>query len=142
MIKEYAHEALMWDTMARREFQGLVQPSFTDTSMELETTKTPPSLRCRITSCNKVYQTAVKKIKTEEMWSLYIECLLEINSDVESLPNFKKKLLKIALMQAHRAKKLREKYYLIWVCCFLYLYNVNCDYLNALKIIILCRSIC
>lgn len=114
MIKEYAHEALMWDTMARREFQGLVQPSFTDTSMELETTKTP-SLRCRITSCNKVYQTAVKKIKTEEMWSLYIECLLEINSDVESLPNFKKKLLKIALMQAHRAKKLREKYYLIWI---------------------------
>lgn len=120
MINEYAHEALMWDTMAHRELQGLVQPSSTDTSMELENTKQPSSLRYRITNCNKVYQTAVKKIKTEEMWSLYIECLLEINSDMESLPNFKRKLLKIALTHAHRAKKLREKYYLIWVCWFVF----------------------
>lgn len=119
MIQEYAHEALTWDTMARRELQGLVQPSLTDTPMELENSE-QISLRDRITSCNKVYQTAVKKIKTEEMWLLYIDCLLEINRDQELLPKFKRKLLKTALMQAHQAKKLKEKHYLYWVCILRY----------------------
>lgn len=120
MIQEYAHEALTWDTMARRELQGLVQPSLTDAPMDLENLE-QTSLRDRITSCNKVYQTAVKKIKTEEMWSLYIECLLEINRDQKLLPNFKRKLLKTALMQARQAKKLKEKHYLHWVCVLKYL---------------------
>ncbi|XP_033333079.2 U3 small nucleolar RNA-associated protein 6 homolog isoform X1 [Megalopta genalis] len=114
MIQEYAHEPLMWDTMARRELEGLVQPSLDDTVMEIDSSE-QISLRDRITSCNKVYQTALKRIKTDEMWTLYIECLLEINQKDRSLPNFKKKLLKIAFTQAHQAKKLKEKYYLHWV---------------------------
>ncbi|KZC08369.1 PREDICTED: U3 small nucleolar RNA-associated protein 6 homolog [Dufourea novaeangliae] len=114
MIQEYAHEPLMWDTMARRELEGLVQPSLSDTSMEIDSSE-QTSLRDRITSCNKVYQTALKKIKTEEMWTFYIECLIEINQKAGSLPNFKRKLLKTAFAQAHQAKKLKEKYYLHWV---------------------------
>ena len=118
MIREYDHEPLMWDTMARRELQGLVQPGLIDTPMEMENAEEKISLRDRITSCNKAYQFAVKKIKTEEMWSLYIECLLEVNRDLRSLPNFKRKLLKTALMQAHQAKKLtKEEHYLHWVGC-------------------------
>ncbi|XP_072754717.1 U3 small nucleolar RNA-associated protein 6 homolog [Anoplolepis gracilipes] len=114
MTKEYAHEPLMWDTMARRHLQGLIHPSdLNDAAMEIENSK-QTSLRDRITFCNKVYQTAVKKIPTKEMWTLYIECLLEINIDLHMLPNFKKKLLKTALTQAHRAKKLEEKLYLYW----------------------------
>lgn len=116
MIEEYTHEPLMWDTMARRELEGLIQPSFSDTAMQVDNSE-QTSLRDRITSCNKVYQTAVKKIKTEEMWSLYIDCLIEINQQARSLalPNFKRKLLKTALSQAHQAKKLKEKYYLHWI---------------------------
>lgn len=114
MIQEYAHEPLMWDTMARRELEGLTQPSLNGSTMEIGTSE-QISLRDRITSCNKVYQTALKKIKTEEMWSLYIECLIEINQKPGPLPNFKRKLLKTALAQAHQAKKLKEKYYLQWV---------------------------
>ncbi|KAK2586790.1 hypothetical protein KPH14_011815 [Odynerus spinipes] len=116
MIQQYAHEPLMWDTMAKRELEGLIQPFVPDESTTMEVSSSEqPSLRDRITSCNKVYQTAVKKIKTEEMWSFYIDCLLEINHDTGSLPNFKKKLLKNALAQAHQAKKLKEKYYLHWI---------------------------
>lgn len=114
MIQEYAHEPLMWDTMARRELEGLVQPPLDDTAMEIDNSK-QITLRDCITSCNKVYQTALKKIKTEEMWSLYIECLIEINQKAGPLPNFKKKLLKTAFTQAHQAKKLKEKYYLHWI---------------------------
>jgi len=114
MIREYTHEPLMWDTMARHELQGLVRPVLGDTSMELDNTE-HISLKDRILCCEEVYQTAVKKIKTEEIWTLYIDCLLEINRDVRSLPNFKRKLLKTALMQAHRAKKLNEGHYLSWI---------------------------
>ncbi|XP_011686887.1 PREDICTED: U3 small nucleolar RNA-associated protein 6 homolog [Wasmannia auropunctata] len=114
MFREYAHEPLVWDTMARRELQGLAHPGFSDTPMEVENAE-QISLRDRITKCNKVYQTAVKKIKNEEIWSLYIDCLLEINRDLRSLPNFKRKLLKTALMQAHQAKKLKEEHYLHWI---------------------------
>ncbi|XP_076285803.1 U3 small nucleolar RNA-associated protein 6 homolog isoform X2 [Lasioglossum baleicum] len=114
MIEEYAHEPLMWDTMARRELEGLVQPSLNVDAMEVDSSERS-SLRDRITSCNEVYQTAVKKIKTEEMWTLYVECMLEINQKGGSLPNFKRKLLKTAFTQAHQAKKLKEKYYLLWI---------------------------
>lgn len=115
IIQTYSHEALVWDKVAHRELKGLVQPGLTDTLTELNDLGETP-LRDRITSCNKVYQTALKDINTEEMWSLYIECLLDMNKDLQLLPNFKRKLLKTALMQAHQAKKLTEKHYLCWVC--------------------------
>jgi len=122
MIREYSHEPLMWDTLARRELQGLAQP-VSDTATESENAD-QKSLRARITSCNEVYQTAIKKIKTAEIWSLYIECLLEINRDLRLLPNLKRKLLKTALMQAHRVKKLKEEHYLCWVC-IQHFYNIH-----------------
>lgn len=114
MVEEYAHEPLMWDTMARRELEGLVLPTGNGTPMEIDSSE-QSSLRDRISLCNEVYLTAVKKIKTEEMWSLYIDCILEINHETGSLPNYKRKLLRNALTQAHQAGKLREKYYLQWV---------------------------
>lgn len=129
-MREYAHESVMWDLMARRELQGLIQPGRTDTSKELDNSE-QAKLKDRIASCNKVYQTAVKKIKSEEMWSLYIECLLEINSDLQSLSDFKKKLLKIALVQAHQSKKLKEKYYLHWVIRVLHCNTVISRVCNA-----------
>ncbi|XP_032664948.1 U3 small nucleolar RNA-associated protein 6 homolog [Odontomachus brunneus] len=114
MIQNYPHEPLIWDKIAHRELDGLVQPDLIDISIELDSSE-QSSQRSRIISCSKVYQLALQNIETEEMWSLYIECLLNINKDLESLPNFKRKLLKTALAQAHRAKKLKEKYYIYWI---------------------------
>lgn len=114
MVQEFSHEPLMWDTMARRELKGLVQPSIvSDESMEVDNSET--SLRDRINNCYKVYQAAVKKMKSELMYSLFIDCMLEINQDSDTLPNFKRKLLKNALVQGCQAKKLKEKYYLSWI---------------------------
>ncbi|XP_034936563.1 U3 small nucleolar RNA-associated protein 6 homolog [Chelonus insularis] len=115
MIKEYSHKPQMWDTMARRELEGLTyDPEDNSNAMEVDTTELA-SLRERISYCEQVFQAAVKKIKTETMWSMYIDCLLEINKDMTSLPNYKRKLLKSALMQGHQAKKLQEDYYVYWI---------------------------
>ncbi|XP_015119461.1 U3 small nucleolar RNA-associated protein 6 homolog [Diachasma alloeum] len=115
LTKEYSNKPQMWETMARRELEGLSYDPNQEESMEVETTKDQNSLRDRITNCNEVYQAAVKKLKSETMWSLYIDCLLEINQDLSHLPNYKRKLLKNALIQADQAKKLEEKYYLYWL---------------------------
>ncbi|OXU21679.1 hypothetical protein TSAR_004042 [Trichomalopsis sarcophagae] len=115
IVIEYPYEPLMWDTMAHRELKGLVQPTIGNEETVMEVDTEPTSLRDRINNCYEVYQAAVKKIKTEEMWSLFIDCMLEINQDMDTLPNFKRKLLKNALLQGHRAKKLKEKYYLNWI---------------------------
>lgn len=116
MVQEYTHEPLMWDIMARRELKGLVQPSISsdETPMEVDNSE-QTSLRDRINNCYRVYQAAVKKMKSETMWSLFIDCMLEINQESDSLPNFKRKLLKNALIQGCQAKKLKEKYYLNWI---------------------------
>ena len=116
MITEYPHEPLMWDTMARRELKGLVQPSLDDDNSPMEVDDSEPiPLRDRLNNCWEVYQTAVKKVKTEEMWSLFIDCMFEINQEDDLLPNFKRKLLRSALLHGHQAGKLKEKYYLNWV---------------------------
>ena len=114
MVETYPNKALMWDTMARRELAGLPPPESFDGAMETDVT-VQSSLRDRITACDEVYQFAVKRIKTEEMWSMYLDCLIEINQDTSTLPNFKKKLLKSAYTHAHNASKLSEKHYLRWV---------------------------
>ena len=114
LVKKYINEPLMWDTMARRELQGLPNPVSKESTMEVDCTE-DNSRRDRITSCNDVYLIAVKKLKSEEMWSFYIDCLIEINQDGRSLPNLKRKLLRTALFQGHQAKVLKEEYYLHWV---------------------------
>ena len=104
----------MWDLMARRELQGISNSPSSDIAMEVDGTE-QNSLRDRIISCNEVYQTAVKRLKSIEMWSLYIDCMLKINLEGGSLTNLKRKLLKVALFQGHQAKKLKEEHYLDWV---------------------------
>ncbi|XP_014486143.1 PREDICTED: U3 small nucleolar RNA-associated protein 6 homolog [Dinoponera quadriceps] len=112
MVRDYSHEALTWDKMARRELRR--KPARPDNVDRAASPEKKVLLRDRIVSCSNIYQTALKDINTEEMWYLYVECLLDISRDSRSLANFKRKLLKIALSQAHQARKLTEKHYLYW----------------------------
>lgn len=114
LTNKYSNKPEMWDFMARRELEGLSYNPDDDEKMEVDDDMEPSSVRDRISSCNEVYQTAVKRLKSEQMWSLYLNCLLEINKNLSVLPNYKRKLLKNALVQAHQAKKLEEKFYFNW----------------------------
>lgn len=49
------------------------------------------------------------------MWGLYLDYILEMNDELEKLPNYKQNCLKNAFQAAHNANMLTEKYYLIWV---------------------------
>lgn len=71
--------------------------------------------------CCEVYDAAVKQIKSDKMWSMYLDALVELNQDIEHLPRYKRNLLLSALQGAHSANYLPEKFYLQWVsiCFFL-----------------------
>ena len=121
MIKNFPHEPLVYDAIAHRELQG-IRHSLGDEN-DLKNAENNLSLndneeyfaRNCIERCYRVYENSVNIISSEEMWSLFIECMLEINQNAELLPNLKNKLLKASLTQAHESKKLKEKYYLYWV---------------------------
>lgn len=114
MNEKYSNEPKLWDVMARRELEGLSYRS-EDEKMEIDNENESRSLKDKIKSCNDVFQKAVEQFQSEAMWSLYIDCLIEINHDISELPNYKRKLLKNALLQGHEAGKLEEKYYLNWI---------------------------
>ncbi|XP_071442395.1 U3 small nucleolar RNA-associated protein 6 homolog [Hetaerina americana] len=178
LLNYFPNEELTWDTMARRELEGLsysplaIAPNAaistkgsgstpstgvnilgamssdtpsTDNPAVLPQTPSKTTtagskkkpLKKRIRSCCLVYDAAVKKLDTEKMWRLYIECLLELlgNSShgrskengaegntgksgsmpTNFLPCFTKKLVIEAFRAAHKARKMTEKYYLMWV---------------------------
>ncbi|XP_026277503.1 U3 small nucleolar RNA-associated protein 6 homolog [Frankliniella occidentalis] len=148
LLNKYPDEELTWDTMARRELEGLtysdphnsnqspLEPllgvtadnssiplspegantmEVDDDNSELNEKKGKSNLTQRLRLCCEVYEAVVKKINTEKMWSLYLDTMLEANSDQAHLPCYKKKLLKHALQGAHNAGKLQEKYYLHWI---------------------------
>ncbi|XP_063228189.1 U3 small nucleolar RNA-associated protein 6 homolog [Bacillus rossius redtenbacheri] len=115
LLKNFPNDELTWNTMARRELEGL---HYTDSPFPSEhravKDDSKKSLRERIKLCVGVYVAAFKKVNTERMWSLYIDTLLEINEDTTHLPVFKKKLLREAFQGAHAAGKLAQKYYKLW----------------------------
>ncbi|KAG8230907.1 hypothetical protein J437_LFUL002939 [Ladona fulva] len=170
LVNNYHNEELTWDTMARRELEGLSyspvdpehMPSISASAMpntlfaveadcpsvsspSKQTLvgakirkKTKVSVRDRIRRCCVVYDAGVKKLDTERMWALYIECLLELlgngtgglerfgnageggnaslaTSQPNSCPRYTRKLLLKAFRGAHNACKMTEKYYLMWV---------------------------
>ncbi|XP_046403619.1 U3 small nucleolar RNA-associated protein 6 homolog isoform X2 [Ischnura elegans] len=175
LLTFFPNEELTWDTMARRELEGLSYSPITTnaanstsgsgstplsilgaTSSEgpsnaisaalpklptkTKAQKKPKmSFKQRIRSCCAVYDAAVKQLDTERMWAFYIECLLELlgngeagpgrlkdsggegssgrsgSMPVNPLPRFTRKLVLQAFRAAHNARKMTERYYLMWV---------------------------
>ncbi|XP_069701593.1 U3 small nucleolar RNA-associated protein 6 homolog [Periplaneta americana] len=122
LLTTYSNDEMTWDTMARRELEGL---SYADLDASGENGVGAASLgsgeekaitlKERIRMCVGVYVAVAKQLPTEKMWSLYLEFLLELNQDQSSLPVFKQKLLRVAFETAHAAGCMQEKYYLLWV---------------------------
>nr|BAN20997.1 hepatocellular carcinoma-associated antigen [Riptortus pedestris] len=97
MKTKFPNEEVTWDTLARRE-------------LELGGT-----FKERIEKCITTYQSGLDRIHTQKMWGFYLDCVLELNEDPNTLPNFKKNCLKNAFDAAHKAEMLTERHYLMWI---------------------------
>lgn len=120
LMKNHSEDELTWDTMAKRELEGVF---FEGASVEgqepmeidLEKDRESKTLKGRIQRSVDVYEGAVKKLNTPKMWSFYLDHLMELNNDASSLPIFKGKLLRNAMEGALEAGHLAEKYFLHWI---------------------------
>lgn len=98
-MKNHSEDELTWDTMARRELEGIffkssdAQELGIPMEIDLEKESESMTLKGRIQRSVDVYEGAVKKLNTPKMWSLYLDHLIEINNDLSSLKVFKGKLL-------------------------------------------------
>ncbi|KAF6210324.1 hypothetical protein GE061_013428 [Apolygus lucorum] len=99
ILEKFKDKELRWDIAARYKLEN---PPEDCTAKE--------AVRDSIA----VYQEAVKLLNTVEMWSYYVETMLELNEDHTYLKNFKTNCLMEAFLEAHSADKLKEEYYLRW----------------------------
>lgn len=69
----------------------------------------------RIELCVKIYNTAASIMKTQSMWSLYIDAMIDLNNNKSTQPSLKQKCLLAAYQGAHDAKCLSEQQYLQYI---------------------------
>lgn len=75
MRLQHCEEPLLWHTIARRTLQDH------ETQSSLFWTGEPTTVGSRIERCVKVYDKAVQLLDTTEMWSLYLDTMLELMDD-------------------------------------------------------------
>uniref|UniRef100_A0A0K8SC87 U3 small nucleolar RNA-associated protein 6 n=1 Tax=Lygus hesperus TaxID=30085 RepID=A0A0K8SC87_LYGHE len=97
--EKFKDKELRWDIVARYKLENPPEDS---------------TAKDAVRECIAVYQEAVKVLNTFEMWSYYVETMLELNEDHTYLKNFKTNCLMEAFLEAHSAEKLKEEYYLKW----------------------------
>ncbi|XP_055913455.1 U3 small nucleolar RNA-associated protein 6 homolog [Eupeodes corollae] len=133
MMLLYPREEGVWDVLARRVLAGEPIADFphdaiieigldegnTDVVIEKDNNDdakaSKPTLKARIDGCFRVYQTAVNIIKTQAMWSYFIKCMLDINSDLSTQAVLKRKKLASAFRGAHDANCMTEEHYYAYI---------------------------
>uniref|UniRef100_A0A1B0DPT5 U3 small nucleolar RNA-associated protein 6 homolog n=1 Tax=Phlebotomus papatasi TaxID=29031 RepID=A0A1B0DPT5_PHLPP len=125
MQNDHPLEELMWHTLAHRELMGLhmandqqtneSETESQDISGDDATAKNQTTPKRRIESCVAVYEQATKILKTEKMWSYYINTMLELNQDTSAQATLKKKVLHVAMRGAYEAGFLSEAHYIYFI---------------------------
>ncbi|XP_053693188.1 U3 small nucleolar RNA-associated protein 6 homolog [Sabethes cyaneus] len=103
MKKTFAQKELMWHTLA--------QLAYEDSYLVEETSATQakkPFEEC-LKQCVQTYKTAVEALPTAQMWSYYIDAMLEVNNDMSSYPKLRRKSLAEAFKNAYENSSLDEQ---------------------------------
>ncbi|KAF6215964.1 hypothetical protein GE061_000301 [Apolygus lucorum] len=100
----FPREETMWDALTKVKLE------------QLKDDANRPFYRTIIIEVIEMYETILEQhLDTPEMWSLYLDQLLEIEKDSNvDLPKFKRNCILTALNTAYQKNRLSEKYYLIW----------------------------
>ncbi|XP_017113464.1 U3 small nucleolar RNA-associated protein 6 homolog [Drosophila elegans] len=120
MQEKFPREPGLWDLLAQRELRGFhlgdLEEEELDTSDEEPASKKPRSvnarsLKRRIQLCVTVYKSAVEELQTPEMWNLYLDAMLALNSDANTERILKQQCLADALQAGHRSQLMGVKHY-------------------------------
>ncbi|XP_037725657.1 U3 small nucleolar RNA-associated protein 6 homolog [Drosophila subpulchrella] len=122
MQEKFPREPGLWDLLAQRELRGFhlgdLEDEDLDTSDEEPASKksrsvNARSLKRRIQLCVTVYKSAVEELQTPEMWNMYLDAMLALNTDGKSERILKQQCLADALQAGHRSQMMGVKHYSI-----------------------------
>ncbi|KAH8354655.1 hypothetical protein KR084_000869 [Drosophila pseudotakahashii] len=122
MQEKFPREPGLWDLLAQRELRGFHLGDLEDE--ELDTSDEEPvskksrsvnarSLKRRIQLCVTVYKSAVEQLQTPEMWTMYLDAMLALNTDGKTERILKQQCLADALQAGHRSQMMGVKHYAI-----------------------------
>ncbi|XP_058824217.1 U3 small nucleolar RNA-associated protein 6 homolog [Topomyia yanbarensis] len=109
MKKTFAKKELMWHTLARLALEGSYLLSEKTCQQE------KPSFKICLQQCIQIYETAIEAVPTKEMWSYYVETILQQNADMSCYPKLRRKALGEAFKKAYFAGFLEEDRYVQYI---------------------------
>lgn len=112
LMNQFSGHELTWNTLAQRELKGY---HINDIYSSNTTNSTPLTSKKRIELCVKIYNTAASIMKTQSMWSLYIDAMIELNNNKSTQQSLKQKCLLAAYEGADEARCLSERQYLQYI---------------------------
>ncbi|XP_037805803.1 U3 small nucleolar RNA-associated protein 6 homolog [Lucilia sericata] len=131
ILKYFSAQAIVWDYLAQRELKGYNMidlqeitskkvAEIQDMQTNLEDEKDPTikgevwkvrSLKTRIELCFRVYEKAVDAVPTEEMWSYFINAMLDLNQDVRMDGELKRHCLAKSFNMGHKSRLMGVEHY-------------------------------
>lgn len=102
-----------WNCFAQSELWGI--SLFDPTENAVGVARGPRTARTNIEKCVDMYEFAVKQVPCQEMFTFYIDAMLELNGDMTKERKLRRTCLANAFKVAHEQGFMSEKHYLIYL---------------------------
>ncbi|XP_055544721.1 U3 small nucleolar RNA-associated protein 6 homolog [Wyeomyia smithii] len=102
MKRTFAGKELMWHTLAQLAYEDSYL-------VERTCEKLDSTFEECLKRCIQMYETAVESLPTIQMWTYYIDAMLQINEDMSSYPKLRRKALAEAFKNAYSRNFLDEQ---------------------------------
>uniref|UniRef100_A0A336LW32 CSON002680 protein n=1 Tax=Culicoides sonorensis TaxID=179676 RepID=A0A336LW32_CULSO len=107
---KFSDNSKTWNYFAQAELKGVSVYTLDESD-----TDDVRSVKLNIKKCVEIYEKALENVKTTEMCSLYIETMLNLNSDMTSEANFKRKCLGNAFKMGHETDLMSPEHYSTYI---------------------------
>ncbi|XP_074042828.1 U3 small nucleolar RNA-associated protein 6 homolog [Leptinotarsa decemlineata] len=111
LLQYFSDEEQVWHTLAQREKNGYHYGTSVDFTKKMST-------KFCLNSCFEKYKEGLSKISLEKksvLWTLYLDCLIDLQQENRIANNLIKTALLTALEDANADSALNERYFVVWV---------------------------
>ncbi|XP_067639998.1 U3 small nucleolar RNA-associated protein 6 homolog [Eurosta solidaginis] len=128
LMDRYPSQEKLWDFLAQREFKGYSLNDLKDQAKKKDISSNDQldehinksvfkkrTMRQRIEQCSKVYETALKTLKTRTMCQYYINAMLIVNENNGADLPTRRKHLAMALKMGHESGLMSEEHYCVFL---------------------------
>lgn len=123
IYSDYKNHPKVWNCFAQSELSGITLYDVSESAVGI--VRGPRTLRMNIANCIQVYEFAVKQVPCQEMYTFYIDAVLELNEDMKNEKKLRRQALANAFKSAHEGDYMSDKHYLIYLQLLLEADSIN-----------------